>query len=135
MRKITQLSFFKASISLIKIKEGLDALLESKIAKISIRLSLGFLVLVSILILIFWTKLPPEIPLFYSRPWGKDQLVKKSWFLILSFICFFLMVFNLQLASLWLKKKALLAKILMWTGVILAFLTGTTIIRILLIVI
>jgi hypothetical protein len=27
------------------------------------------------LLAMFWKSLPPEVPLFYSRPWGQDQLV------------------------------------------------------------
>ena len=121
--------------SLTKIKEELDRLLESNTAKTAIRLSLSLSALVFILSFIFWTKLPPEMPLFYSRPWGKEQLVKKQWFLIPSLICFLLIVFNLRLASFYLRKEDLLAKILIWTAVILAFLISTTAIRILLMVI
>ena len=27
------------------------------------------------LLALYWKYLPPEVPLFYSRPWGEDQLV------------------------------------------------------------
>jgi len=33
--------------------------------------------------LVFGKKLPPEVPLLYSRPWGESQLVKPYWLLIL----------------------------------------------------
>ena len=26
---------------------------------------------------VFWNQIPPLVPLFYSRPWGADQLVPK----------------------------------------------------------
>lgn len=29
---------------------------------------------------IFWTKLPPQLPWFYSLPWGEEQLVSKVLF-------------------------------------------------------
>ena len=29
---------------------------------------------------IFWKTLPPQLPLFYSLPWGEQQLVNKLWF-------------------------------------------------------
>lgn len=29
---------------------------------------------------IFWNKLPPQLPWFYSFPWGEQQLVYKLWF-------------------------------------------------------
>ncbi|OGD71064.1 hypothetical protein A3A84_00920 [Candidatus Collierbacteria bacterium RIFCSPLOWO2_01_FULL_50_23] len=28
----------------------------------------------------FWTKLPPQMPWFYSLPWGEIQLIPKLWF-------------------------------------------------------
>jgi hypothetical protein len=31
-------------------------------------------------LLVFWTKLPPQLPWFYSLPWGESQLVPKPWF-------------------------------------------------------
>lgn len=39
--------------------------------------STTFIIIIVLLILIiwYWNKLPPQIPLFYSRPWGKEQLV------------------------------------------------------------
>ncbi|MFZ5365783.1 MAG: hypothetical protein ACOZBZ_00635 [Patescibacteria group bacterium] len=39
------------------------------------KLTTVFLILAScFILLLFWIKLPPEVPLFYSRPWGEDQL-------------------------------------------------------------
>lgn len=28
------------------------------------------------LLAVFWTKLPPVVPMWYSRPWGEDQLAR-----------------------------------------------------------
>lgn len=28
---------------------------------------------------IFWNRLPPQIPWFYSFPWGEKQLINKIW--------------------------------------------------------
>jgi len=27
-----------------------------------------------------WSRLPPELPWFYSLPWGEAQLIQKEWF-------------------------------------------------------
>lgn len=32
------------------------------------------LVVSVILLVIFWTKIPPQVPLYYSLPWGEKQL-------------------------------------------------------------
>lgn len=31
-------------------------------------------------LLFFWAKLPPQLPWFYSLPWGENQLIPKAWF-------------------------------------------------------
>ena len=134
MKKIKQLKLLKQTNSFISIKKELDALLENKTTRFSIRLSLSLLALIIILIAVFWGKLPPQLPLFYSKTWGKDQLASKWWFLTLPFICFLIVILDLRLASLFLKKEEWLAKILVWTAVILALLVSTTIIRVLLII-
>ncbi len=39
-----------------------------------------FLILTGGLFLsVFWTKLPPLLPWFYSLPWGERQLIPKWW--------------------------------------------------------
>jgi len=30
---------------------------------------------------IFWNSLPPQLPWFYSLPWGEKQLIDKMWLL------------------------------------------------------
>ena len=45
----------------------------------------------------FWWQLPPQIPLFYSLPYGVSQLAPKLWFFVLPilsllvWICYFLL--------------------------------------------
>lgn len=41
-----------------------------QIAVASIIVTLGITI-------VFWNQIPPLIPLFYSRPWGADQLTSK----------------------------------------------------------
>ena len=31
-------------------------------------------------LLVFWNRLPPEVPWLYSLPWGESQLIPKIWF-------------------------------------------------------
>ena len=40
---------------------------------------LGLVWLLStLLLLVFWKRLPPEMPWFYSLPWGEEQLISKE---------------------------------------------------------
>lgn len=41
----------------------------------------GLLIIVATIILFgVWMKLPPEVPWFYSLPWGEGQLIGRLWF-------------------------------------------------------
>lgn len=43
-----------------------------------------FLILLMIgIILLSWAKLPPQLPLWFSRPWGADRLSSPYWLLVL----------------------------------------------------
>lgn len=46
---------------------------EKKVQKIFF-FGAGAILLASLAIGVVWKKLPPEVPLFYSRPWGEEQL-------------------------------------------------------------
>lgn len=46
--------------------------------------SIIFLVVVSLSLIAWkWRSLPPFLPLWYSRPWGSDQLTQPVWLFIL----------------------------------------------------
>ncbi len=39
-----------------------------------------FILLMAGVLALFWNSLPPQLPWFYSLPWGESQLVGKIWF-------------------------------------------------------
>jgi hypothetical protein len=51
-----------------------------------IRLNIFFIIFSILLILAKWSELPPQVPLFYRRPWGEDQLAEKYFLFLLPFI-------------------------------------------------
>ena len=58
-------------------------------------------------VLIFWKKIPPEIPWFYSLPWGESQLMKKSG-LLLMLSAISLIAFVTSYLPNWTKKNDLI---------------------------
>ncbi len=38
------------------------------------------LMIAAIIFLLVWAKLPPQVPWFYSQPWGEGQLIDRLWF-------------------------------------------------------
>ena len=59
-----------------------------------------FLLFQLLVILIFWRKLPPEVPLFYSQPWGKEQLASPWMLLILPGLTLVVFLINFAFSSL-----------------------------------
>jgi len=51
-----------------------------------------------------WRALPPQIPLFYSRPWGEDQLAGKEMIFLIPVASFGISLINEILARVFLKK-------------------------------
>jgi hypothetical protein len=57
-----------------------------------------FSILSLIVIVVCWTKLPPLLPLWYSRPWGVDQLAPPIFLLILPLASISVYTVNLLLS-------------------------------------
>jgi hypothetical protein len=60
-------------------------------------------------ILVFWKKIPPQIPWFYSLSWGEDQLMVKAW-LFLVFGMASLITFLTSYIANWTKKGDLVVE-------------------------
>lgn len=56
---------------------------EDKLVRFGKTATLFFIITSFFLLILFWGKLPPQVPLFYSRPWGEEQLGKPLELLIL----------------------------------------------------
>lgn len=95
----------------------------------------GFFILSSCAILtFFFTKLPPEVPLFYSRPWGEEQLTNPVmlWLLPGTNLIIFLGCFLLGKV---LNEEKLLWQITAWTSTLFSFLSFLTILKIIILTI
>jgi len=82
------------------------------------------------IIIFFFTKLPPQIPLFFSRPWGELQLTSPFYLLLLPFFSLIVLLINLLLASLLLEKNEFLANTLISGSPILTLFALIAVIRI-----
>lgn len=64
-----------------------------------------FLIIINTIVAVaVQTQLPQEIPLFYSRPWGNEQLVKKIFLILLPLFSLFIAILNFLLAKFFQKK-------------------------------
>lgn len=88
----------------------------------------------SSLILVSWAKLPPQLPLFYSRPWGEPILAKPIFLWILPAISLGVLLVNFALNNLALDERKFLSKVLVVFALLVSILTtytGTKIISLL----
>lgn len=94
----------------------------------------GVLLAGIIIIFVFWTKLPPQIPLYFSRPWGEEQLAKPIFVFLPLALSFVFLLLNLIFARL-AAGNDFLKKVLILGATATAVLATITIIRIIFLVV
>lgn len=83
-----------------------------------------FLIFLNFSFLIFhFRTLPPEVPLFYSRPWGEAMLAPKIQLFFLPLGGLFPLLLNLTLSLRISPQEKVLARILLGTTVVTSVLT------------
>lgn len=87
-----------------------------------------------ILIILKRPGLPPQVPLFYSRPWGEEQLASKDHLFLIPITILGILIANLLLAGLLWKKSQFITKILIGLALICSFLIALTLIKIIFLV-
>ncbi len=65
--------------------------------------SLGILVVAGLSVLLLWKRIPPEIPWYYSLPWGESQLMPKLGLPIIIAVSL-CVTFATKMLSSWTKK-------------------------------
>ncbi|OGG11642.1 hypothetical protein A2Z00_01125 [Candidatus Gottesmanbacteria bacterium RBG_13_45_10] len=95
---------------------------------------LGFTVLSILAILWRWHLLPPAIPLWYSRPWGIDQLAPPIWLLVLPISSIIVYLLNLVIAIYVTHEYLIFTQILFLSSFVISLLSFITLIKILFLV-
>jgi len=88
--------------------------------------------IISQIAFLFWkfNSLPPQVPLFYSLPWGESQLTQASLLFILPTISLILLLINHLFAISLTKTSFLLSRILLAISLVFSFLSLTALIHI-----
>ncbi len=84
--------------------------------------SAGVFFLLHLIYFLFINLLPSKLPLYYSLPWGENQLVYKHQFLILPLVVLLVSVLNTTLAWRLNKDQILLRRMLFLTVAAIDFL-------------
>ena len=115
-------------------RRELDSLLHHQTTNWAVKITFFLLGAGWLILVWFWSRLPPEVPLLYSRPWGEEQLVNKPLILLLPALSTFFTLTNLRLASLFFDKEKFFSQLIIWLNLVVVALAITTMIRILLII-
>jgi hypothetical protein len=95
-----------------------------------LRLSIFLFVFQLIIIIWFYNRLPPEIPIFFSRPWGTAWLSSTSSIFILPLFSLLTLLTNYFLALFYHQKKLILSQLLVTFAFIISLFSTVSLIKI-----
>lgn len=100
-------------------KSAFEKLCQDSLCLWLIALSLFLISLGIIFLVIFWSRFPPQVPLFYSQTWGEGRLAPKIQVIFLPAFAFLIFFLNLFLSARFFIKDVFLSRILIGTGFVL----------------
>jgi hypothetical protein len=86
------------------------------------------------MLVIFWKSIPPQIPLWYSKPWGLAQLEAPVWLFVIPTLSTGVTAATAMLQGFVVKNEPVLAAIMATTSMVIALLGVFGLLRILLLV-
>ena len=97
--------------------------LSHKFVLICFVLSLGIL-------LLRWGLLPPMVPLWYSRPWGADQMTEPYWLFLLPAASIFLYIINVLVSIYFTAEYLIFTQMLFLSSLIVSLLSFIALVKI-----
>lgn len=82
-------------------------------------------------ILLRFPKLPPLVPLWYSRPWGADQLASPLWLFILPLGSMVWYVVNVAISVYLAKEYLVFTQMMFLSSLLVSFMSFVTLLKIL----
>ncbi len=83
-----------------------------------------------ILIVVNWSKFPPQIPLFYSKPWGETMLASPSFVWLLPSLAFIFSLVNFIIAVFVHKVEKFIARVLVFASALVSFISFYAVLKI-----
>lgn len=97
-------------------KEKFRILVDDQFTRISLLLSLLFIIPLIAIILFTFSNLPPYIPFFNSMPWGEERLFSSRVVIFLPAIVVLIFALNIFQATYVYKKYTLVSRIVMFNS-------------------
>ena len=93
------------------------------------------LTLITLAVLAFnYRFLPPQVPLWYSRPWGAERLASSLWLLVLPLGNIFWFFINIVVATFATRDYPIFTRVLFLASLLVSFLSTIAITQIILLV-
>ncbi len=84
----------------------------------------------SLVMIVFWQKLPPQVPLWYSRPWGTERLVPPLYLLIPIAASIFIYAINIFVANKFATDHPMFARVLFLSSALVSAISTIILVRI-----
>jgi len=81
-----------------------------------------------------WMRLPPSVPLWYSRPWGTDQLASPFWLFLLPLGGLLIYFINLAISMYITAQYLIFTQVLFLASLLVNILSFVTLVKILFLV-
>ncbi|MEK7513876.1 MAG: hypothetical protein AAB430_03545 [Patescibacteria group bacterium] len=130
MKIIQQKLFNKTQAGILQVKQQIDQLTTDSVMKIALRIGLVAMGLSLIILAIFWGKIAPEIPLWYSRPYGENQLTA-SWVLwLIPLVGLIINVATIRLSGAVIEEDKFLAQMMTIVSSLITIMALVTMIKV-----
>lgn len=117
-------------------RSGWRTLSTNKIVSLATRGAIVSSCIGIIAIIFAWNKLPPLVPLWYSKPWGTERLAASAWLFLLPASTLIITGINAYISSLFLTNEYLVFSQIMSLGSgVISILSLITVIKIIFLVI
>lgn len=108
--------------SLTKVRQQSEQIWNDQVGGLGLRI-LGGLIGISLVGLGWgYGRLPAEVPLWFSRPWGATQLAHPAWLMLLPGSLIVMSGMAIALAGAVYEQEKLLARMVIWGVVVIGFL-------------
>lgn len=108
---------------------------QNRIISLSTRFSFFLFAVGVICIVLFWNKLPPIVPLWYSKPWGVERLAHPLWLFLLPASSLCITGVNIYIASILTNEYLVFSQTLTLGSLVISLLSIITLIKIITMVI
>lgn len=115
-------------------RNNLKLLFSDNIIKTSFMISIALIMVQSLLVMFFFTKLPPLIPFLNSQPWGETRLYASSIIFLLPTFYLSVFIINYFLSAIYYQKNTLIARTLSFNCLLFMLLGILAFVQILLLV-